>query len=135
MKPPSSPTNMNSPTSTPKYNPSNPNSKPPSNPSTTTPNNTSAAPATDAMKSAKNRGPLQKTGPRQAFQTAQDRDTYLTTQIEEVTQAMEGKNAFWNEQRDALANLRQTHRTSEGSLTTKPAKIAQKTKEGDAACN
>ena len=75
----------------------------------------------------KTEGLYEKQGRARHFQTVQDRDAYLTTQIEEVTQAMEEKNAFRNEQRNALANLRRTHRTSEGSLTTKTAEIAQKT--------
>jgi len=84
---------------------------------------------TDERDEARKRmeGLYEKQGRARHFQTVQDRDKYLTTQIEEVTQAMAEKDAFQNEQQDALANLRRTHRTASESLKTKTAEITQKT--------
>jgi len=72
-------------------------------------------------------GLYEKQGRARHFQTVQERDQYLTTQIDEVMQAMAEKDAFRAEQQDALANLRRTHQTSAGSLQTKTSEITQKT--------
>jgi len=72
-------------------------------------------------------GLYEKQGRARHFQTVQERDTYLQTQIDEVTQAMTEKEAFLNEQRDALANLRRSHQTANDSLTKKQSEISKKT--------
>jgi len=72
-------------------------------------------------------GLYEKQGRARHFQSVQDRDQYLNSQIEEVGQAISEKIAFRNEQQDALANLRRTHENTSGSLKTKMAEITQKT--------
>lgn len=71
-------------------------------------------------------GLYEKQGRARHFRSSTDRDQYLTTQIEEVTQAMAEKDAFRSEQQDALANLRRTHQTAADSLKTKTAEITKK---------
>jgi len=71
-------------------------------------------------------GLYEKQGRARHFRSSTDRDQYLTTQIDEVTQAMAEKDAFRSEQQDALANLRRTHQTAADSLKTKTAEITKK---------
>jgi len=71
-------------------------------------------------------GLYEKQGRAGHFQTIEDRDKYLQTQIDEVTQAMTEKEAFRDEQRETLANLRRSHKSANDSLAKKQSEITKK---------
>ena len=80
----------------------------------------------DAQK--KMEGLYAKQGRGRQFESKESRDEYLRMQIDDLKGAKEEKEAFLNEQRDALANMRRSVTSSETSVDKKKAELAKNEK-------
>ncbi len=77
----------------------------------------------DAQK--KMEGLYAKQGRGRQFESEKARDEYLQVQIDELNNAKEEKEAFLNEKRDALANLRRFATTTVSDLESKKEDLAK----------
>lgn len=68
-----------------------------------------------------------KQGRGNQFDSKEDRDTYLESQIEELKQAKVEKETFLTEQRSILANLRRTVTSTDREVDRQTAEISTKT--------
>lgn len=83
----------------------------------------------DAQK--KMEGLYAKQGRGRQFENKKARDDYLRIQIEELNGAKEDKEAFLNEKRDTLGNLRRSTTAIESELEKKKAELAKNEKTLD----